>query len=81
MLVFLLSIPFIVVVSVRKSSSSSRCLGKAVLFHRGTSWTFHLTILLWWGVEDRCFLRFFVSLQVSFAVAVSRLCVFFKSIV
>ena len=38
------SISRISVVSVRRSSSSSGCLGKADLFHCCTPWAFHITI-------------------------------------
>ena len=42
---FLLSITriFVVVFSVRTCSSSSGCLGNAVLFYSGTPWAFHIT--------------------------------------
>ena len=44
-LAFLLLITHNFVVSVRRSSSSSGCLGKAELFYCGTPWAFHINIL------------------------------------
>ena len=44
---FLLSISPILIVSIRRSFSSSGCLEKATLFYCGTPWVFHTTILAW----------------------------------
>ena len=41
----LLSLTRIFVVSVRRSSSSSRCFGKTALFYCGSPWAFRMTIL------------------------------------
>ena len=43
----ILSITLIVVVSVRRNSSSYGCLGKAALFYCGTSWAFHIIMEHW----------------------------------